>query len=40
MTKKRRGYKAEFKFKVALEAAREIKTISQLANTLTSLHSC
>jgi len=32
MTKKRRRYKAEFKFKVALEAAREIKTISQLAS--------
>ena len=32
MTKKRRRYKAEFKFKVALEAVREIKTISQLAS--------
>jgi len=32
MTKKRRRYQAEFKFKVALEAAREIKTISQLAS--------
>jgi putative transposase len=31
-TKKRRRYKTEFKFKVALEAAREIKTISQLAS--------
>ena len=32
MTKKRRRYKTEFKFKVALEAAREIKTITQLAS--------
>ena len=32
MTKKRRRYKAEFKFKVALEAAKEIKTVSQLAS--------
>ena len=32
MTKKRRRYKAEFKLKVALEAVREIKTISQLAS--------
>ena len=32
MTNKGRRYQAEFKFQVALEAAREIKTISQLAS--------
>jgi len=32
MTKKRRKYPASFKFKVALEAAKEIKTISQIAS--------
>jgi putative transposase len=32
MTKKRRRYGADFKFKVALEAAKEIKTVSQLAS--------
>lgn len=31
MSKKRRRYSAEFKFKVALEAAKEIKPLSQLA---------
>lgn len=32
MSKKRRRYSAEFKFKVALEAAKEIKPLSQLAS--------
>ena len=32
MSKKRRNYSAEFKFRVALEAVREIKTISELAS--------
>ena len=32
MSRKRRQYSAEFKFKVALEAVKEIKTISQLAS--------
>lgn len=31
MTKHRRRHSAQFKFKVALEAAREVKTIAQLA---------
>ena len=34
MTKKRRQYSAEFKFKVALEAAKGRKTISELAGEL------
>lgn len=38
MTGKRRRYKAEFTFKVALEAAKEIKTISQLVSEY-ELHS-
>ena len=32
MTKKRKQYSAEFKFRVALEAAKESKTISELAS--------
>ena len=32
MSKKRRRYSAEFKFKVALEAAKELKPLSQLAS--------
>lgn len=32
MSKKRRQLSAEFKFKVALEAAKEAKTLSQLAS--------
>jgi transposase-like protein len=32
MTKKRRQYTAQFKFRVALEAAGEAKTISQIAS--------
>jgi transposase-like protein len=32
LTKKRKQYKADFKFKVALEAAKGLKTISQLAS--------
>lgn len=32
MTKKRRQYTAQFKFRVALEAASEAKTISQIAS--------
>lgn len=32
MTKKRKQYSAEFKFKVALEAAKGLKTINQLAS--------
>lgn len=32
MGKKRRQHRAEFKFKVALEAAKEAKTLSQLAS--------
>ncbi len=32
MTKKRRQYSAQFKFRVALEAAKESKTISELAS--------
>ena len=32
MTQKRRQYTAQFKFKVALEAAREQKTVNQLAS--------
>jgi transposase-like protein len=32
MTQKRRQYTASFKFKVALEAAREQKTVNQLAS--------
>ena len=32
MTKKRRQYSPEFKFKVALEAAKGTKTISELAS--------
>ena len=31
MTKKRKQYKAEFKFQMALEAAKGLKTINQLA---------
>ena len=31
-TKKRRRHTAQFKFRVALEAARELKTISQIAS--------
>jgi len=34
MTKKRRQYSPEFKFKVALEAAKGRKTISELASEL------
>ena len=34
MAKKRRQYSAEFKFKVALEAAKGKKTISELAGEL------
>ena len=34
MTKKRRQYSPEFKFKVALEAAKGRKTISELAGEL------
>lgn len=32
MTKKRKQYSAQFKFRVALEAAKENKTISELAS--------
>jgi transposase-like protein len=32
MSKKRRRYSAQFKFQVALEAAKELKTINQLAS--------
>ena len=32
MTKKRKQYSAQFKFRVALEAAKEGKTISELAS--------
>ena len=32
MAQKRKQYKAEFKFKVALEAAKGLKTINQLAS--------
>jgi len=32
MTKKRRQYSAQFKFRIALEAAKESKTISELAS--------
>ena len=32
MTKKRKQYKAEFKFQMALEAAKGLKTINQLAS--------
>jgi transposase-like protein len=32
MSKKRRQYSAEFKFKVAMEAAKETKTLSALAS--------
>jgi putative transposase len=32
MTKKRKQYSAQFKFRVALEAAKESKTISELAS--------
>ena len=31
MTKKRRQYSKEFKFKIALEAVKGVKTVSQLA---------
>ena len=31
MTKQRRRHSAQFKFRVAMDAAREVKTISQLA---------
>jgi putative transposase len=31
MTQKRKQYKAEFKFQLALEAAKGLKTINQLA---------
>ena len=34
MTKKRRQYSAEFKFKAALEAAKGRKTISELASEM------
>ncbi len=34
MTKKRRQFSAEFKFKVALEAAKGRKTISELASEM------
>ncbi len=33
MTKKRRQYNNQFKFKVALEAARELKIINEIAGT-------
>lgn len=32
MTKKRKQYKADFKFQMALEAAKGLKTINQLAS--------
>jgi len=32
LTKKRKQYKAEFKFQMALEAAKGLKTINQLAS--------
>jgi putative transposase len=32
MTKKRRSYSAEFKFKVALEAAKGLKTLNELSS--------
>ena len=32
MTKKRKQYKAEFKFQIALEAVKGLKTINQLAS--------
>jgi len=32
MSRKRRSFSAQFKFKVALEAAKEAKTISELAS--------
>jgi transposase-like protein len=32
MTKKRRQYSAEFKFRVALTAVREVNTVSELAS--------
>lgn len=32
MTTKRKQYSNDFKFKIALEAAREVKTVSQLAS--------
>ena len=37
MTKKRRQYSAEFKFKVALEAVKGRKTISELASERKSI---
>ena len=33
MTKKRKQYSQPFKFKVALEAVQELKTISEIAST-------
>ena len=33
MTKKRTKYSQQFKFKVALEAVRELKTINEIAST-------
>jgi putative transposase len=33
VTKKRRKYSQQFKFKVALEAVRELKTINEIAST-------
>ncbi len=35
MRKKRRQYSNQFKFKVALEAVRELKTINEIASTHT-----
>ena len=35
MSKKRKQYSAQFKFRVALEAAKESKTISELASEYT-----
>lgn len=32
MTQKRKQYNMQFKFKVALEAAKEVKTVNQLAS--------
>jgi len=32
LTKKRKQYKAEFKFQIALEAAKGLRTINQLAS--------
>ena len=37
MTRKRKQYSQQFKFKVALEAVRELKTISEIAST-TNIH--